>query len=170
MYIPMIRGLIWIYCIQKAWSLSWMNAKETKRIEKDLPKNMQAFYHVTWRTGSRKSRRRLSSLTYSILHAVKIYSRFPGSCTEQWDTLHVNSREPMGIYMLLAGKSLFSFFFLFFYFFKIIVKGIVSDRFSRPSVLKLVKLLSINNEKELWRLGKFLQQATILRNEQISII
>ena len=41
--------------------------------------------------------------------------------------------------------------------------------FYKPSVFKLVKLLSINNVKELCRLGKFLQQATILRNELLSI-
>ena len=41
--------------------------------------------------------------------------------------------------------------------------------FYKPSVFKLVKLLSINNVKELCRLGKFLQQASILRNELLSI-
>ena len=42
--------------------------------------------------------------------------------------------------------------------------------FYKPSVFKLVKLLSINNVKELCRLGKFSQQATIiLRNELLSI-
>ena len=43
--------------------------------------------------------------------------------------------------------------------------------FYKPSItLELVKLLSINNVKELCRIGKFLRQATILRNEQFSII
>ena len=37
-------------------------------------------------------------------------------------------------------------------------------------VFHLVKLLSINNVKELCRIGKFLRQAIILRNEQFSII
>ena len=38
------------------------------------------------------------------------------------------------------------------------------------SVFMLVKFLSINDVKELCRLEKNLQQATILRNEQLSII
>ena len=37
-------------------------------------------------------------------------------------------------------------------------------------VFKLIKLLSINNVKELCRLGKILQQATLLRNAHFSII
>ena len=47
-----------------------------------------------------------------------------------------------------------------------LVIKIVSIRVTiNDTIFKLVKLLSINNAKELFRLGKFLQQATILRND-----
>ena len=47
-------------------------------------------------------------------------------------------------------------------------KLIKKFQFYKPSIFKLV--LIINNVKELCRLGKFSQQATIHRNERLSII
>ena len=54
--------------------------------------------------------------------------------------------------------------------FRFKTKFIKKFYFYKPSVFKLVKLLSINNVKDVCRLGKILQQATIiLRNELLSI-